>query len=134
MLAICGGYGWQRVDVDAGEGTETLSAHQLLRPVVSYDATVCEFTTTPLPAVLVNTVHARLTEGAKKFVAEKGFDPQFGARPLHRAIQKYIEDPLAEFILGENPPEGSVFKAVLRKDGEGLNITIAKEAKSETKK
>jgi ATP-dependent Clp protease ATP-binding subunit ClpC len=43
-----------------------------------------------------------LTESAKDFVAEKGFDPQFGARPLHRAIQKYIEDPLAEFILNEN--------------------------------
>src|SRR4026208_1702794 len=48
-----------------------------------------------------------LTEEAKDFVAEKGFDPQFGARPLHRAIQKYIEDPLAEFILNESPVEGS---------------------------
>ncbi|MEM6965030.1 MAG: ATP-dependent Clp protease ATP-binding subunit [Bacteroidota bacterium] len=76
----------------------------------------------------------RLTDGAKKFVAEKGYDPQFGARPLHRAIQKYIEDPLAEFILGQNPPEGSAFKAVMRKDGEGLDINLEKEAKSETKK
>ncbi|HJW30203.1 MAG TPA: ATP-dependent Clp protease ATP-binding subunit, partial [Saprospiraceae bacterium] len=47
-----------------------------------------------------------LTDAAKDFVAEKGFDPQFGARPLHRAIQKYIEDPLAEFILNETPSEG----------------------------
>jgi len=38
-----------------------------------------------------------LADDAKKFVAEKGFDPQFGARPLHRAIQKYIEDPLVFF-------------------------------------
>lgn len=76
----------------------------------------------------------RLTDGAKKFVAEKGYDPQFGARPLHRAIQKYIEDPLAEFILGQNPPEGSAFKAVMRKDGEGLDIDLEKETKSETKK
>ena len=76
----------------------------------------------------------RLTDGAKKFVAEKGYDPQFGARPLHRAIQKYLEDPLAEFILGQNPPEGSAFKAVMRKDGEGLDINLEKEAKSETKK
>ncbi|MCB0515209.1 MAG: ATP-dependent Clp protease ATP-binding subunit [Chitinophagales bacterium] len=43
--------------------------------------------------------HITLTEQAKAFLADKGFDPQFGARPLHRAIQKYVEDPLAEEIL-----------------------------------
>ncbi|HMQ50167.1 MAG TPA: ATP-dependent Clp protease ATP-binding subunit [Saprospiraceae bacterium] len=67
-----------------------------------------------------------LSEEAKKFVAEKGYDPQFGARPLHRAIQKYIEDPLAEFILNENLPEGSVMEAVLGASGEELYITLAK--------
>lgn len=51
-----------------------------------------------------------LTPRAKDFVANKGYDPQFGARPLQRAIQKYIEDPLAEFILRETPEEGSVFE------------------------
>ena len=40
-----------------------------------------------------------LTEGAKKFIAEKGFDPVSGARPLKRAIQKYIEDPISDEIL-----------------------------------
>jgi ATP-dependent Clp protease ATP-binding subunit ClpC len=40
-----------------------------------------------------------LTEAAKEFVADKGFDSQFGARPLKRAIQKYLEDPIAEEIL-----------------------------------
>src|SRR4026209_1519035 len=40
-----------------------------------------------------------LTEDAKGFIADKGYDSQFGARPLHRAIQKYLEDPLAEEIL-----------------------------------
>lgn len=43
--------------------------------------------------------HVELTAAAKDFLAEKGYDPQFGARPLHRAIQKYLEDPLAEEIL-----------------------------------
>ena len=43
-----------------------------------------------------------LTEEAKNFIAEKGYDQQFGARPLHRAIQKYLEDPLAEEILNMN--------------------------------
>ena len=56
-----------------------------------------------------------LADDAKKFVAEKGFDPQFGARPLHRAIQKYIEDPLAEFILERNPAEGTSFPGKLLK-------------------
>ena len=68
-----------------------------------------------------------LTLEAKKFVSEKGFDPQFGARPLHRAIQKYLEDPLAEFILSETPPEGSHFEAILKKEGDGLDIVSTKE-------
>ncbi|MDQ3016352.1 MAG: ATP-dependent Clp protease ATP-binding subunit [Bacteroidota bacterium] len=64
----------------------------------------------------------KLTDEAKDFVAEKGFDPQFGARPLHRAIQKYIEDPLAEFILNESPAEGSSLVADLNKDLQELFI------------
>ncbi len=47
-----------------------------------------------------------LTTEAKAFIADKGYDVQFGARPLHRAIQKYIEDPLAEEILNFNVKEG----------------------------
>ncbi len=72
-----------------------------------------------------------LSDDAKKFVAEKGFDPQFGARPLHRAIQKYIEDPLAEFILNESPGEGSTFKADLNEAKDGLTISLATEVKSD---
>lgn len=64
-----------------------------------------------------------LNEDAKKFVAEKGFDPQFGARPLHRAIQKYIEDPLADFILNNNPESGTRLVAVLNEDEDSLKIT-----------
>ncbi|GAB4494938.1 MAG: ATP-dependent Clp protease ATP-binding subunit [Saprospiraceae bacterium] len=65
-----------------------------------------------------------LTEEAKDFVAEKGYDPQFGARPLHRAIQKYIEDPLAEFILSENPAEGAALVATLNEAKDGLIISL----------
>lgn len=68
-----------------------------------------------------------LSEEGKEFVAEKGYDPQFGARPLHRAIQKYVEDPLAEFILGENPPEGSSLIATLNETKDGLIIAYAPE-------
>jgi len=70
-----------------------------------------------------------LDKEAKEFVAEKGFDPQFGARPLHRAIQKYIEDPLAEFILNNNPKEDTKLIAVLNKEKDGLVIT-AEEVKN----
>ena len=76
----------------------------------------------------------KLTAKAKKFVAEKGFDPQFGARPLHRAIQKYIEDPLAEFILSKNPPEGSVFQADLTKEKDKLEISMKKQKPSDVNK
>jgi ATP-dependent Clp protease ATP-binding subunit ClpC len=78
----------------------------------------------------LNLMNLRLTlnDDAKRFVAEKGFDPQFGARPLHRAIQKYIEDPLAEFILNERPTENSLLEATLDEAGAGLVISLAKEA------
>jgi ATP-dependent Clp protease ATP-binding subunit ClpC len=68
-----------------------------------------------------------LTQEAKEFVAEKGFDPQFGARPLNRAIQKYVEDPLAEFILSENPEEGSSLEATLDKEQSKLVIKFRTE-------
>ena len=67
-----------------------------------------------------------LSDEAKEFVAEKGFDPQFGARPLQRAIQKYLEDPLAEFILNESPAEGATLKALLKDDKDGLRIESSK--------
>jgi len=72
-----------------------------------------------------------LSDEAKDFVADKGFDPQFGARPLHRAIQKYVEDPLAEFILNESPVEGSVFEAIMNEDEKGLHIKLAEEVNTD---
>jgi ATP-dependent Clp protease ATP-binding subunit ClpC len=52
-----------------------------------------------------------LTEKAKDFLSEKGFDPQYGARPLNRAIQKYLEDPVAEEILKGDISEGDTIVA-----------------------
>ena len=68
-----------------------------------------------------------LSDEAKEFIAEKGYDPQFGARPLHRALQKYIEDPLAEFILNEQPAENSSFEAVMNDEKDGLKVTLIHE-------
>ena len=48
-----------------------------------------------------------ITDKAKGFIVEKGFDAQYGARPLKRAIQQYVEDVIAEYILKENPAIGS---------------------------
>ena len=72
-----------------------------------------------------------LSQEAKEFIAEKGYDPQFGARPLHRALQKYIEDPLAEFILNEQPSENSQFEAVMNDEKDGLKISFLKETVKE---
>ena len=53
---------------------------------------------------------------AKHFVAGQGFDPQFGARPLKRAIQRYLEDPLSEFIIKTSAKPGQVLRAKWRKN------------------
>ncbi|NHF59764.1 ATP-dependent Clp protease ATP-binding subunit [Flavobacteriaceae bacterium TP-CH-4] len=74
--------------------------------------------------------HLNLTEKAKDYIAEKGFDKQYGARPLKRAIQKYIEDALAEEIVNSKLEEGdSIFMDLDEKKDE-LTIKIKKAAKS----
>ncbi len=72
-----------------------------------------------------------LTEGAKSFLADKGYDEQFGARPLHRAIQKYLEDPLAEEILNLNVKTGDVL--VADTDPEKNKLTFTFKGKVEEK-
>src|SRR5436190_4823106 len=64
-----------------------------------------------------------LTEGAKELLVEKGYDPTMGARPLRRAIQRYIEDPLADFVLGRELEAGSTI-LVDRKNDDEVDITI----------
>ncbi|MBW3518007.1 ATP-dependent Clp protease ATP-binding subunit [Flavobacterium sp. NKUCC04_CG] len=61
---------------------------------------------------------------AKDFIADKGFDRQFGARPLKRAIQKYVEDPLAEEIINSKIHAGDQIKMILSEDKESLKIEI----------
>ena len=67
-----------------------------------------------------------LTEDAKTFIADKGYDVQFGARPLHRAIQKYLEDPLAEEILSLHVKSGDVLLADLDKVNSRLTFAFKK--------
>src|SRR3989339_107931 len=70
-----------------------------------------------------------LTDGAKEFLADKGFDPAFGARPLRRAIQKYVEDSLAEEILKGSYASGSVIKVEFDQKSEELTFVGAKKDK-----
>jgi ATP-dependent Clp protease ATP-binding subunit ClpC len=74
-----------------------------------------------------------LTEDAKSFIADKGYDQQFGARPLHRAIQKYLEDPLAEEILNMNIKAGDVLQADLDKENGKLIFSLKKPVEEESK-
>jgi ATP-dependent Clp protease ATP-binding subunit ClpC len=76
--------------------------------------------------------NVELTEKAKDFLAEKGYDQQFGARPLNRAIQKYLEDPVAEEILKGEVTEGGTILADYEGTGESLTIKV-KKAKASSK-
>ncbi|MCM8570205.1 ATP-dependent Clp protease ATP-binding subunit [Gramella jeungdoensis] len=70
-----------------------------------------------------------LTDKAKDFIAEKGFDKQYGARPLNRAIQKYIEDALAEEIITSKLKEGDRIVMDLDEEKNELTIDIKKSVK-----
>ena len=64
-----------------------------------------------------------LTESAKELLVEKGYDPTMGARPLRRAIQRFIEDPLADFVLGRELGTGSTI-LIDRKNEDEVDITV----------
>ncbi|MFW2350471.1 ATP-dependent chaperone ClpB [Qipengyuania sp.] len=64
-----------------------------------------------------------LTDGAKKWLGRVGYDPVYGARPLKRAVQRYVQDPLADMILSGKVPDGSTVK-IDEGDGE-LAMTIS---------
>jgi ATP-dependent Clp protease ATP-binding subunit ClpC len=76
----------------------------------------------------------KLTEEAKEFLTDKGYDSSFGARPLKRAIQKYIEDPMAEEIIKGQLTEGDTIELGWVKDTEQLSINIVKPPKQRKKK
>ena len=61
---------------------------------------------------------------AKKFIADVGYDPKFGARPLKRAIQRYVEDPVSEVII-EGIPAGSKLRVKLAKDKNSTVVVVA---------
>jgi ATP-dependent Clp protease ATP-binding subunit ClpC len=76
--------------------------------------------------------NVELTDKAKDFLSDKGYDQHFGARPLNRAIQKYLEDPVAEEILKGEVEEGGTLLADYEGTGDVLTIKT-KKAKASSK-
>ncbi|WP_422104779.1 ATP-dependent Clp protease ATP-binding subunit [Winogradskyella sp.] len=72
----------------------------------------------------------KLTDKAKDYIAEKGFDKQYGARPLNRAIQKYIEDALAEEIINAKIQEGDTITMDLDSKNDELKIKVKSSSKT----
>lgn len=75
----------------------------------------------------------KISPTAKDFIIEKGYDANYGARPLKRAIQKYVEDPMAEVIIKASVVEGDTIVVSYRKEKEFLTIKVEKTKQSEEK-
>ena len=67
----------------------------------------------------------RLSDDAKDYIASRGYDIQYGARPLKRAIQKYLEDPLAEILIEGDLPDGAVITVDYDKETDKINTSVA---------
>ena len=67
-----------------------------------------------------------IDDDAKRFIASKGYDIQFGARPLKRAIQNYLEDGLSEIILSTKLQSGDTIKVSYNKEKDAINMTVEK--------
>jgi len=76
----------------------------------------------------------KLTDDAKEYIVERGFDLKFGARPLKRAIQKYLEDPMAEFILSGDAKTGDAIEISYDKEKEEIIIKALKKKEKTGKK
>ena len=68
-----------------------------------------------------------ITDAAKNFIADKGYDPQYGARPLKRAIQRYIEDPVSEQIITDR-----MFGHSIGSEARKLRISLSKDKETTT--
>jgi ATP-dependent Clp protease ATP-binding subunit ClpC len=68
----------------------------------------------------------RLTDAAKDFIAVKGYDEKYGARPLKRAIQKYLEDPIAEEIINSSLKQGDTLLVDLNEEEQKIVMKVEK--------
>lgn len=76
----------------------------------------------------------KITEAAKDYIVEKGYDPNYGARPLKRAIQKYLEDPMAEEIIKSNLSEGDEIEVDYNKEKDEIIVSTHKPKAKKNKK
>lgn len=74
-----------------------------------------------------------ITPEAVDYISSQGFDPQYGARPLKRAIQRYVEDPLTEEIIASNPEKGSTLTLDYNKESDKIVVTSSKPKKRSKK-
>jgi ATP-dependent Clp protease ATP-binding subunit ClpC len=76
----------------------------------------------------------KITDAAKDFIVEKGYDENYGARPLKRAIQKYLEDPMAEEMIKNNLTEGDEIEVDYDKEKEEIIVNTIKPKGKKSKK
>ncbi len=82
--------------------------------------------------ILAMGYQIKMSDAAKDYIAEKGFDVQFGARPLKRAIQKFLEDPMAEVIIKSNMHEGDTIAISFNKKKEEVMMKVLPAAEAAT--
>tara|TARA_Y100000385_G_scaffold258894_1_gene287245 strand:+ start:43 stop:2541 length:2499 start_codon:yes stop_codon:yes gene_type:complete len=68
------------------------------------------------------SITLKMDKNAREFLMEKGYDPNYGARPMRRAVERYIEDPLAEALLRADIKEGDTVKVTRKKDAKELTF------------
>jgi ATP-dependent Clp protease ATP-binding subunit ClpC len=73
--------------------------------------------------IKTKNIHLTLDSTAQEFLITKGYDPTYGARPMRRAVEKYIEDPMAEEVLKGNIKPGDT--VTVQRDGEKLGFVIS---------
>ena len=71
-----------------------------------------------------------ITEDAKDFLSEEGFDSKYGARPLNRAIQKHVEDLIAEHVVNNSLKEGDQIIVNRNKEGKVLELEISQKSEA----
>ncbi|MEQ8819758.1 MAG: ATP-dependent Clp protease ATP-binding subunit [Sumerlaeia bacterium] len=71
----------------------------------------------------------RLDEDVRQFLVNKGYDPEYGARPLRRVLQSYLEDPLSTMLISAEIPEGAEIVAHMKDDGESLGFEVTEPNK-----
>ena len=75
-----------------------------------------------------------ITDELKNHLVEVGYDPQYGARPLKRSIQKWVDDYVTEFIIEKEPKPGEELLATYNKDKDETEIILKKVSKSRKKR